>query len=72
MSTYYTVDDLLIEYTPNQHIGNLEWFNIASCARERMRDNIGNLTRWGNERKSFYAALNLMIVFKIEHVKCEG
>jgi hypothetical protein len=72
MNTAYKVNDFLIDYTPNNHIGNLEWFNIASCARERMKENIGNSTRWQNERKSFYTALNLMVVFKGEDVKCEG
>ena len=49
-----------IGYEPKDYIGTLDWFNIAKCARERMTENCGEMTRWRGERRSFYTSIMKM------------
>jgi hypothetical protein len=49
-----------LDYEPKDHIGTLDWFNIARCARERMSARCGNIHEWRGERRSFYTAIQLM------------
>lgn len=49
-----------LDYEPKAYIGTLDWFNIARCARERMTENCGEITRWRGERRSFYSAIQAM------------
>ena len=49
-----------IDYEPKAYITTLDWFNLARCARERMTENCGEMTRWRGERRSFYTSIQKM------------
>jgi hypothetical protein len=53
----YTVGNYEYDYEPSHYVGALGWFNIAKCARERMTENCGEVTRWRGERRSFYTSI---------------
>jgi hypothetical protein len=53
----YTVNGYEYDYSPNDYVSTLQWFNIAKCARERMTENCGNINRWRGERRSFYTSI---------------
>ena len=53
----YTLSGHEYDYEPKTYIGTLDWFNIAKCARERMTENCGEITRWRGERRSFYTSV---------------
>jgi hypothetical protein len=46
-------------------MGTLSWFNVAKCARERMRQTVGNQEDWTNNRKTFYLALGKIDIPKL-------
>lgn len=56
----YTVEGYEYDYEPKTYISTLDWFNIAKCARERMTENCGEITRWRGERRSFYTSIVMM------------
>lgn len=68
MKPSYTVENSTIEYTPCDYIGNLDWFNIAKCARERMKNNVSDEERWRRERKTFYASLDMLKVIRVKYI----
>jgi len=49
-------------YTPSYQLGALDWFHLASLARERMTEHSPDIHRWRGERRSFYSALQKMDV----------
>lgn len=73
MKTLYESDGALIEYEPLNFLGNLEWFNIAKCARERMTEATqkGDFTMWRRHRKTFYVALSRMILYPTNLILCD-
>ena len=58
--TRYTVSGYDYDYEAPYNIGTLQWFNLAKCARERMTENCGEMTRWRGERRSFYTSIMKM------------
>jgi hypothetical protein len=57
VGTYSTYE---YDYEPKDYIGTLDWFIIERCARERMTENCGEMTRWRGERRSFYTSIMKM------------
>lgn len=41
-------------------MGNLDWFHLAECARERMSQYSQDVPRWRGERRAFYSSLAKM------------
>lgn len=74
MKTLYKSGDMLIEYDPIYFLGNLDWFNVAKCARERMSEatRTGDFTMWQRNRKTFYVALSKMHMYPTNLVTCDG
>jgi hypothetical protein len=74
MKPLYKYHESLIEYDPIHFLGNLEWFNIARCARERMAEatHQGDVTMWQRHRKTFYVALNKMVLYPTNLILCDG
>ena len=74
MKTLYRSGDALIEYNPATFLNNLEWFNIAKCARERMAEAIqkGDFIMWQRHRKTFYVALSKMLLYPTNLILCDG
>ena len=74
MKTIYRSGYALIEYNPTTFLGNLEWFNVAKCARERMAEAMqeGDFIMWQRHRKTFYVALSKMILHPTNFILCEG
>jgi len=58
--TSFTAYNHEIGYEPKYAIGTLDWFNIATCARERMSETSHDLITWRGNRRSFYTALQKM------------
>lgn len=65
MTTSYISYTSTIEYTAPEYMGTLSWFNVAKCARERMRQTVGNQEDWTNNRKTFYLALGKIDIPKL-------
>jgi len=74
MKTFYKRDESLVEYDPVNFLGNLEWFNIAKCARERMAKATkqGDFIMWQRHRKTFYVALSKMVLYPTNSILCDG
>lgn len=53
LPTYIAELNIKVPYEPASYVGSLDWFNIALCARKRMREAIGT-DRWERERDSFW------------------
>ena len=55
-----TLLDSIVEYEPKDYMGNLDWFHLAECARERMSQYCQDVPRWRGERRAFYSSLAKM------------
>ena len=73
MKALYKSGYTLIEYNPIDSLGNLEWFNVAKCARERMTEDTqkGDFTMWQRNRKTFYTALSKMVLYPTNLILCD-
>jgi len=58
----YTSYGMELSYEPSYSVTNLDWFNLARCARERMKEYSGDIHRWRGERRTFYTCLQNMKV----------
>ena len=58
----YTSYGMELSYEPSYSVTNLDWFNLARCARARMTEYAGDIHRWRGERRSFYSSLQAMDV----------
>ncbi len=64
----YTEAGATWDYTPKDYVGSLDYFNLAQCARRRMTDYCGDISRWRGERRSFYSSLQRMDVDSVGYM----